>query len=211
MGGGRHPALWIDENFLKGASGPCPTFGTTSALPGPMESMEFVVTSFECWGFDGSNPLVEDASTPSQRSRAREEAWLAHPSAAFYGRRNHRCFSNNAPEKEPTTKQQIGKWLVGGGGSLAILTFGWDMWRHRQEQERVKNIIVNASFKAREPRVKIERKIMKEKQWNNGVLHIKLTQDNSFAKEEVRSALAVLRDEEVVRGLRAEGGSGSGV
>ena len=74
MGGGRHPALWIDENFLKGASGPCPTFGTTSALPGPMESMEFVVTSFECWGFDGSNPLVEDASTPSQRSRAREEA-----------------------------------------------------------------------------------------------------------------------------------------
>ena len=77
------------------------------------------------------------------------------------GRRNHRCFSNNAPEKEPTTKQQIGKWLVGGGGSLAIVTFGWDMWRHRQEQERVKNIIVNASFKAREPRVKIERKIMK--------------------------------------------------
>lgn len=71
--------------------------------------------------------------------------------------RNHRCFSNNAPEKE----QQIGKWLVGGGGSLAIVTFGWDMWRHRQEQERVKNIIVNASFKAREPRVKIERKIMK--------------------------------------------------
>ena len=77
------------------------------------------------------------------------------------GRRNHRCFSNNAPEKEPTTKQQIGKWLVGGGGSLAIVTFGWDMWRHRQEQERVKNIIVNASFKAREPRVKIERKIIK--------------------------------------------------
>ena len=32
--------------------------------------------------------------------------------------------------------------------------------RHRQEQERVKNIIVNASFKAREPRVKIERKII---------------------------------------------------
>ena len=29
------------------AEGPCPTFGTTSALPGPMESMEFVVTSFE--------------------------------------------------------------------------------------------------------------------------------------------------------------------
>ena len=98
------------------------------------------------------------------------------------GRRNHRCFSNNAPEKEPTTKQQIGKWLVGGGGSLAIVTFGWDMWRHRQEQERhrqeqerhrqeqerhrqeqerVKNIIVNASFKAREPHVKIERKIIK--------------------------------------------------
>ena len=84
------------------------------------------------------------------------------------GRRNHRCFSNNAPEKEPTTKQQIGKWLVGGGGSLAMVTFGWDMWRHRQEQERhrqeqerVNNIIVNASFKAREPRVKIERKIIK--------------------------------------------------
>jgi hypothetical protein len=77
------------------------------------------------------------------------------------GRRNHRCFSNNAPEKEPTTKQQIGKWLVGGGGSLAIVTFGWDMWRHRQEQERVKNIIVNASFTAREPPVKIERKAIK--------------------------------------------------
>ena len=98
------------------------------------------------------------------------------------GRRNHRCFSNNAPEKEPTAKQQIGKWLVGGGGSLAIVTFGWDMWRHRQEeerhrqeeerhrqeeerhrqeQERVNNIIVNASFKTREPRVKIERKIIK--------------------------------------------------
>ena len=44
------------------------------------------------------------------------------------GRRNHRCFSNNAPEKEPTTKQQIGKWLVGGGGSLAIVTFGWDIY-----------------------------------------------------------------------------------
>ena len=95
----------------------------------------------------------------------------------------------NAPEKEPTTKQQIGKWLVGCVCSLAIVTFGWDMWRHRQEQERhrqeqerhrqeqerhrqeqerhrqeqerVKNIIVNASFKAREPRVKIERKIIK--------------------------------------------------
>ena len=52
-----------------------------------------------------------------------------------------------APEKEPTTKQQIGMWLVGGGGSLAIVTIGWDMWRHRQEQERVKNIIVNASSK----------------------------------------------------------------
>ena len=91
------------------------------------------------------------------------------------GRRNHRCFSNNAPEKEPTTKQQIGKWLVGGGGSLAIVTFGWDMWRHRQEQERhrqeqeqhrqeqerVKNIILRASFTAREPRVKIKRKIIK--------------------------------------------------
>lgn len=159
------------------------------------------------------------------------------------GRRNHRCFSNNAPEKEPTTKQQIGKWLVGGGGLLAIVTFGWDMWRHRQEQEprrqeqeRVKNIIVNASFKAREPRVKIERKIIKdemhqlldlddprpiliwgnhevgkstilwevlqEKQWNNGVLHIKLTQNNHLATEKVMSALAVLHEEEVVRGLR---------
>lgn len=44
--------------------------------------------------------------------------------------------------------------------------------------------------------------VLQEKQWNNGVLHIKLTQDNNFAKEEERSALAVLRDEEVVRGLR---------
>ena len=81
----------------------------------------------------------------------------------------------SASHVRPTTKQQIGKWLVGGGGSLAIVTFGWDMWqhrqeqerhrqeqeRHRQEQERVNNIIVNASFKAREPRVKIERKIIK--------------------------------------------------
>ena len=91
------------------------------------------------------------------------------------GRRNHRCFSSHAPEKEPTTKQQIGKWLVGGCGSLAIVTFGWDMWRHRQEQERhrqeqerhrqeqerVKNIILRASFRAREPPVKIERKTIK--------------------------------------------------
>ena len=80
-----------------------------------------------------------------------------------------------SPEKEPTTKQQIGKWLVGGCGSLAIVTFGWDMWRHRQEQERhrqeqerhrqeqerVKNIILRASFRAREPPVKIERKTIK--------------------------------------------------
>lgn len=84
------------------------------------------------------------------------------------GRGNHRCFSSNGAEKESTTKQQIGKWLVGGGGSLAVVTFGWDMWRHRQEQERhrqeqerVKNIIVNASFTAHEPPVKIERKAIK--------------------------------------------------
>ena len=86
------------------------------------------------------------------------------------GRGSHRCFSSNGAEKEPTTKQ-IGKWLVGGGGSLAIVTFGWDMWRHRQEgwdmwrhrqeQERVKNIIVNASFTPHEPPVNIERKAIK--------------------------------------------------
>ena len=77
------------------------------------------------------------------------------------GRGNHRSFSSNGAEKEPRTKQQIGNWLVGGGGSLALVTFGWDMWRQRQEQERVKNIIVNASFTAREPPVKIERKAIK--------------------------------------------------
>lgn len=76
------------------------------------------------------------------------------------GRGSHRCFSSNGAEKEPTTKQ-IGKWLVGGGCSLAIVTFGWDMWRHRQEQERVKNIIVNASFTPHEPPVNIERKAIK--------------------------------------------------
>ena len=38
-----------------GAEGPCPTFGTTSALPGFMESMEFVVTSFELGELKGWN------------------------------------------------------------------------------------------------------------------------------------------------------------
>ena len=44
--------------------------------------------------------------------------------------------------------------------------------------------------------------VLQEKQWNNGVLHIKLTDDTERAKKEVRSALAVQHDEEVVRGLR---------
>ncbi|CAL1148965.1 unnamed protein product [Cladocopium goreaui] len=136
MGGGRHPAIWIDQNFLKGTSilarnfrdlgkaawiwsrmlisryqiqtrkcyghlgcscfqsageanaetcalhafsiillflqspvskGPCKTFGTTAALTPKLESgsestgeslqfVDFVVRSFECWGFDSSKP-----------------------------------------------------------------------------------------------------------------------------------------------------------
>lgn len=43
--------------------------------------------------------------------------------------------------------------------------------------------------------------VLREKQWNNGVLHIKLTQDNDLAKEGLRSTLAVHHDDEVVRGL----------
>lgn len=44
--------------------------------------------------------------------------------------------------------------------------------------------------------------VLQEKQWNKGVLHIKLTQNNHLAMEKVMSALAVLHEEEVVRGLR---------
>ena len=44
--------------------------------------------------------------------------------------------------------------------------------------------------------------VLQEKQGNNGVLHIKLKQDNNLATEKVMSALAVLHEEEVVCGLR---------
>ena len=45
-------------------------------------------------------------------------------------------------------------------------------------------------------------KVLQEKQWNNGVLHIKLMQNNDLAKDALRSRLAVLHEEEMMRGLR---------
>ena len=44
--------------------------------------------------------------------------------------------------------------------------------------------------------------VLQEKQWNNGVLHIKLMQNNDLAKDALRSRLAVLHEEEMMRGLR---------
>ncbi|CAE7441374.1 Oxr1 [Symbiodinium natans] len=69
IGGGRSPAIWINADFLKGASGPCETFGTTAPLSG---SEEFVVRSFECWGFDTA---TEQVTCEDARLLLREQAW----------------------------------------------------------------------------------------------------------------------------------------
>lgn len=47
MGGGRHPALWVDCDFLRGSSGPCDTYGTQRALTGAPHAADFVVRRFE--------------------------------------------------------------------------------------------------------------------------------------------------------------------
>eukprot|EP00913_Durusdinium_trenchii_P035527 g33246.t2 len=75
LGGGRHPALWIDRDFLRGASGPCETFGTAGALHGvvPELSGDFVVKTFECWGFDCLDPPKEDTGW----ERRQAGAWQA--------------------------------------------------------------------------------------------------------------------------------------
>lgn len=75
VGGGRSAAIWIDADFLKGASGACDTFGTAAPLS---SSEEFVVRRFECWGFDTAAELdSNEANLPSQDSRLllREQAW----------------------------------------------------------------------------------------------------------------------------------------
>jgi len=74
VGGGRSAAIWIDADFLKGASGACETFGTSAPLS---SSEEFVVRCFECWGFDTADQVSNEADFPSQDSRLllREQAW----------------------------------------------------------------------------------------------------------------------------------------